>query len=308
MELRTSILKTVAYFDLFNYPISLEDIRHFLEVEVGQAEVAQVTEMLVRGGYLYRVGPYYSLQNNPSLADRRQRGEAHADTLLAIANRNARLLYKFPFVRGICISGSLSKRFADEKADIDYFIITKANRLWLARTFMLLYRRLAYLTGHEEHYCLNYYIDEEALEVEEKNIFTATELYTLLPAAGNESLARFFLANSWAGAYLPRYMQHIREHRTSNRGSFLKRWLEKLLDNKLGNKLDDHFHNVTARRWQEKEKNGELDKKGIKMSMFSDKHCSRPNPVYFQARILSKYRHKLEELTQKGYFFLKEII
>ncbi len=192
MELRTSILKTVAYFDLFNYPISPEDIRHFLEVEAGQAEVAQVTEMLVRGGYLYRVGPYYSLQNNPSLAERRQRGEAHADSLLAIANRNARLLYKFPFVRGVCISGSLSKHFADEKADIDYFIVTKANRLWLARTFMLLYRRLTSLTGHLDHYCLNYYVDEEALEVQEKNIFTATELYTLLPAAGGESLARFF--------------------------------------------------------------------------------------------------------------------
>jgi hypothetical protein len=307
MELRTSILKTVAYFDLFNYPISLEDIRHFLDVEVGQKDVAQVTEMLVRGGYLYRIGPYYSLQNNPSLAERRQRGEAHADALLIIANRNARLLYKFPFVRGICISGSLSKRFADEKADIDYFIITKANRLWLARTFMLLFRRMAWLTGHQQHFCLNYYIDEQALEVEE-NIFTATELFTLLPAAGGESLARFFLANSWASGYLPRYMQRIREHHPSNRPSFLKRCLEKLFDNRLGNKLDNHLRDVTVRRWKEKEENGELDNKGVKMSMYSDKHYSRPNPIYFQARILSRFRHKLEELTQKGYFFLKEII
>jgi hypothetical protein len=308
MELRTSILKTVAYFDLFNYPISLEDIRNFLEIEAGQADIAQVTEMLVRGGYLYRVGPYYSLQNNPLLAERRQRGEARADTLLVIANRNARLLYKFPFVRGICISGSLSKRFADERADIDYFIITKANRLWLARTFMLLYRRLAWFTGRQEHYCLNYYIDEEALEVEEKNIFTATELFTLLPAAGGESLARFFLTNSWASGYLPRYMQRIREHHSANYSSLLKRCLEKIFDNKLGNWLDNRLQHITARRWKEKEENGELDKKGTMMSMYSDKHYSRPNPVYFQARILTKYRHKLEELTQKAYFFLKEII
>src|ERR1700758_1248299 len=29
MELSRSILKTIAYFDLFNYPLSLEDIRRF---------------------------------------------------------------------------------------------------------------------------------------------------------------------------------------------------------------------------------------------------------------------------------------
>ena len=52
-----------------------------------------------------------------------------AATLLARAEKIAKLFYKFPYVRAVGVSGSVSKNFADENADIDYFIITKANRL-----------------------------------------------------------------------------------------------------------------------------------------------------------------------------------
>ncbi|HLZ89731.1 MAG TPA: hypothetical protein VKQ52_20900, partial [Puia sp.] len=129
MVLRSSILKVTTYFDLFNYPLTPEDICRFLDIEASQEAVREEVEALAQEGRLFRTGPFYSLQNDPTLAAKRLRGEVHADELLRIANRGARLLYQFPFVRGVCISGSLSKRCADEKADIDYFIITRANRL-----------------------------------------------------------------------------------------------------------------------------------------------------------------------------------
>jgi predicted nucleotidyltransferase len=40
----------------------------------------------------------------------------------------AKFLSWFPYIRGIAISGSLSKNFADENSDLDFFIITAANR------------------------------------------------------------------------------------------------------------------------------------------------------------------------------------
>jgi hypothetical protein len=275
-------------------------------VEAGEAEVRRGVEMLVRNGRLYRLGAYYSLHNDPALVERRQRGEEHADELLAIAYRNAKVLYQFPYVRGIFISGSLSKRVADEKADIDYFLITKSNRVWVARTILLLYRRLASLTGHLDHYCLNYWIDEDALEVEEKNIFTAIELFTLLPAGGGKRLGRFFQANSWASAYLPGYAQRAPEMTGTHRSSLLKRIIEALFNNRLGDLLDNYFRRVTERRWIEKEEKGLLDKKGARMTMLCDPHYSRPDPNAFQQRILDRYSAKLEEMD--GYFFLKEII
>jgi hypothetical protein len=296
MELRSSILKTLAYFDLFNYPLSLEDIRRFLDVEADEVVIETEVRSLLHQARVYRTGPYYSLQDNPALADRRQKGEVHADELLLIAARNAKLLYQFPFVRGVCISGSLSKRCADERADIDYFIITRANRLWIARTLMHLFKKLSYLRGHQHRFCMNYYIDEEALEIKEKNIFTATELLTLMPICGNGALDQFFEANSWTSLYLPHYRARHWVDKGYHRTSLLKRLLEALFNNRLGDRFEKKLQSITDQRWKKKTERGDLNMKGDPMALQCSSHYSRPDPENFQQKVLARFYRRLKEV------------
>ena len=89
------------------------------------------------------------------------------------------------------ISGSLSKGYYDDDGDIDFFIITSPKRLWIARTFLILYKKI-FLLNSRKYFCVNYFISSNALEIEEKNIFTATELTTLLPMFGNGSFHKFY--------------------------------------------------------------------------------------------------------------------
>lgn len=306
MQLRSSILKAIAYFDLFNYPLSIEDICYFLDTEAAEYSVRAELDTLIAEGCLFRNGPFYSLRNDPGLAEARNSNRQRADLLLPIAGKGARLLFQFPFVRGVFISGSLSKRCADEQADIDYFIVTSAGRLWIARTIMHLFKKLTYLRGHQHRYCMNYYVDEEALEIKEKNIFTATELLTLIAASGNGGVLRFFKANEWTTRFYPRYHYKDRESLGTPRSSLLKRAFERLLDNRLGDRLDDHLRKVTAHRWKKKEDRGDLNLRGFKMSLQCAKHFARPNPENFQQKILARYQRKIRELSP--YFFRNEII
>jgi hypothetical protein len=299
MHLHTSILKTIAYFDLFSYPLTLEDIRRFLDVKAEEAAISEETEMLVREGRLYRLGAYYSLQDNSALALRRLRGEAHADDLLRIADRGARLLYQFPFVRGVCVSGSLSKRCADEKADIDYFIITSANRIWIARTLMHLFKKLTYLLGHQHRYCMNYYIDEDALEIREKNIFTAIELFTLLPMSGDEGLDKFFKANDWTSEYFPGYRDRSRKANETRPPSFIKRLFERILNNGFGNRLENKLRRITDQRWRQKTEQQRRNMKGDVLTLQCGKHYSRPNPEIFQQKVLAKYHSRLNDVFKR---------
>ena len=299
MDLHTSILKTIAYFDLFNYPLTLEDIRRFLDVEAEEAEISAETEMLIREGRLYQMGAYYSLQDNSALALKRLRGEAHADKLLRIAARGARLLYQFPFVRGVCISGSLSKRCADEKADIDYFIITSANRVWIARTLMHLFKKLTFLLGHQHRFCMNYYVDENALEIREKNIFTAIELFTLLPMSGDQGLDKFFHANDWATGYFPGYRNRNRKAQETRPASFVKRLFERLLSNRLGNRLENKLRRITDRRWRQKTEQQRRNMNGDVLTLQCGKHYSRPNPEIFQQKVLAKYHSRLNDVFKR---------
>src|ERR1700755_343307 len=90
MALRSSIIRILAYFDLFDYPLSAREIHFFLDKEVPEGELRDELEALVREKYLFLPGDFYSLQDNPHLAERRIKGNRHADELLLIAARVSR--------------------------------------------------------------------------------------------------------------------------------------------------------------------------------------------------------------------------
>src|SRR5688572_3156323 len=134
MDLSGSILKTLLYFDLFHYPVSKEEISLFLEVPCKEAELEEGLRQLHDSQQIYLFEGFYCLQDDPGMITQRINDNHRAELLLKKAVRICRFLFQFPFVRAVGISGSLSKNVADENADIDYFIITAPDRLWIART------------------------------------------------------------------------------------------------------------------------------------------------------------------------------
>ncbi len=296
----------MAYFDIFSYPVNLEDIQFFLDQEAPAPVLEKQLSLLMQEGRIFQLGDFYSLRDNPLLVEQRLAGRRHADFLLDIAVRNSRFLYQFPFVRGICISGSLSKRCAGPNADIDYFIITQPGRLWIARTIMHFYKKLTFLRGRQHRYCMNYYIDEEALEIKEKNIFTATELITLMPASGGASITRLFRANAWASRFLPNYRRRPVKASHHPKDSLLKQFIEFLFNNPMGKWLDNYLHQLTQRRWKQKEEEQRLDMKGIVLSLQCSKHFARPNPAAFQQKVLSHFQNKLDQALHTTSSAVKE--
>jgi predicted nucleotidyltransferase len=130
-------------------------------------------------------------------------GNLRAQSLIVKATRIGAFLHKFPYVRAVAVSGSLSKNYADKKADIDFFIITKANRLWIARTILHLFKKFTFLVGKQNFFCMNYFVDEEALVIPEKNIYTGCGDRYMLPVAGTFTLNKFFDKNQWTKKWLP---------------------------------------------------------------------------------------------------------
>jgi hypothetical protein len=294
-----SVLKVLAWFDLFNYPLTLAEIQFFLDQPLTQDKLKAQLQELVERHVVYRPGGFYSLQSDEALATRRNKGNQRAAQLLITAHRVARLLYYFPYVRGIGISGSLSKNFADEKADIDLFIITSANRLWIARTAMHLLKKLSYLGGWQHWFCMNYYIDEDALKIDEQNVFTATELITLMPVCGDETVGQFFRINNWVSNYYPSYTIKSPAYIDSGKGHRIKRFLEYLFNNRIGDRLDNYLMKLTTRRWKDKEEKHRLNMRGVRMGLSTGKHFSKPKPGFFQKSILEQYQHKLDAAYAK---------
>ena len=289
-----SVIKVLAYFDIFNYPLTKEEIYFFLGQKSHPDDVDPVLNRLAGSKRIFKLGNFYSLQNDMALRERRTAGNNKAAALIETAYKVGSFLYQFPYVRGIGISGSLSKNFADHNTDIDFFIITRSNRLWIARTFMHLFKKFTFITGHQHWYCMNYYIDEEALRIDEQNIFTATELITLLPVCGNGTMDKFFEQNNWTTIYFPN--QPATRHSVyASRSSWFKKATEFVLNNRLGNALDNYLMRITSKRWLLKEEQQRLNASGIRMGLHNDKHYSKPNPVYFQKKVLDAFEKKVKQ-------------
>lgn len=297
----SNILKTLGYFDLFHYPLTLEELRAFHPVACDAAEFDAGMQQLKERKKIFIVGPFYALHNDPELAQRRIKGNQLAALHLQRAKRIARFLSAFPFVKSVAVSGSLSKNFATEKTDIDFFIITQKNRLWVARTLMHLYKKLTFLTGRQHWFCMNYYIDEAALEIREQNLFTAMEIITLKPMQGRSAFDGFLSANNWAHQYFPSHPGNDNACTPETGKPLWSRLLQKIFSGNFGQRLDLWLMQVTAKRWQKKYARGATSYNGTRMGMVADRHFSKPDPRNFQASVMERYQARVQQLTDLPY-------
>jgi hypothetical protein len=215
--------------------------------------------------------------------------------MLKKAEKAAKLISAFPFIKGVAISGSLSKYFADEQTDVDFFIITAPNRLWIARTLLHLFKKLTYLLNMQDLFCMNYFIDESEPVILEKNIYTATEIATILPIRGVAAFEIFFKANGWTKNFLPNRSIYLPEIKATKK-TWLRYLTEKLLNNRFGDSLDNFMMNLTAKSWNSKTISNKRNHKGILLSMHIGKHFSKPNPEIFQKRLLQRYENSLTDI------------
>ena len=291
-----TLLKPILYFSLFKYPLTEEEIFNFSKAESKEQIKLDLIE-LVNDDIIYKIDDFYLTENNETLIKRRLEGNKMAKNIYQKALTVSRLISKFPYVEGVGISGSLSKGYYDDDGDIDFFIITSPKRLWIARTFLILYKKL-FLLNSRKYFCVNYFISSNALEIEEKNIFTATELTTLLPMFGNGSFHKFYDKNKWVESYLPNktVTDGLSKLNLVKKPTVTK-ITEYFLDSKIGDWLDAAFLRITYHKW--KIKFNHLEERQFNVAMKSTKNISKHHPLNFQRKVIDRLNNRYDELREK---------
>ena len=291
-----TLLKPILYFSLFKYPLTEEEIFNFSKAESKEQIKLDLME-LVNDDIIYKIDNFYLTENNETLIKRRLEGNKMAKNIYQKALTVSRLISKFPYVEGVGISGSLSKGYYDDDGDIDFFIITSPKRLWIARTFLILYKKL-FLLNSRKYFCVNYFISSNALEIEEKNIFTATELTTLLPMFGNGSFHKFYDKNKWVESYLPNktVTDGLSKLNLVKKPTVTK-ITEYFLDSKMGDWLDTVFLRITYHKW--KIKFNHLEERQFNVAMKSTKNISKHHPLNFQHKVIDRLNTRYDELREK---------
>ena len=202
-RLERAIVETVAYADVFDYPLTLTEVHRYLTgVQAAREAVeAALAETGFAGRHVTCVGDHVVLNGRHDLIERRAHRRRVARRLWPRAERYGAIIARLPFVRLVTVSGALAVDNVEPEADIDYFVVTVPERLWLCRAMTIVIVRAANRFG--DRLCPNYFLSERALALADRNLFTARELTQLVPLAGFPTYRLLRRLNAWTTTYLP---------------------------------------------------------------------------------------------------------
>ena len=278
-----AVVHTLMYFDVFKHPLTTDEIHHNCQWHsISLTETAIALEELQRLGIADEEQGFWFLKGNNHFVKLRNERQVRAIGFQQKAKKYSALIGKFPFVRGVCISGSLSKGTMDKDGDIDYFILTEPKRLWIARTFLVLYKKI-FLLNSKKYFCVNYFVDTEHLSIPDRNLFVATEIAFIKPMINDDLYNEFMEANHWTKLFYPNRSNNSANDLRKLKNGFIKRNLEKVLSGKLGEWLDEKLLKITLKRWRKKFSNH--SEVTFEVDFRSRKHVSKHHPQGFQHKV-----------------------
>ena len=294
---QVEIIKAVLYFDIFKYPLTREELFENSAVNISRERFTGELELLLKNSFLKEEhGFILSQERSKKDVSNRIHGNQGAKNIMATAHTYSKKIASFPFVEGVCLSGSLSKNYYDKNGDIDFFIITKPNRLWICRTLLILRYKL--LPRHKKKYwCTNYFISSDNLSIPDVNEFTGTELAYLIPTVNYQVYKKIIERNSWYKSKFPNKEEAAPDNCIDAPVTPLKSAIEFLFGGVVGSWLDNFLLEFTLKHWRKKYP--EMNNDDFELQFRSRKDVCKRHTHGFQNKILVLWQNKTLEFEQK---------
>lgn len=294
-SVRHFVIKTLQYFHYFKHPLSMDEILWFLNRKVKKHDLQEVLQVMESNEDIFCYNGFYTLNNDDQFITRRIAGNALAAKKMKEARVSAAIISSFPFVQSVCVSGSLSKGYADDNSDIDFFIITKGNRLWICRSILHIYKKMTFLTGKQHSFCMNYFIDEKRLMLDEQNLFTATELATLIPMYNISSYNKLVGANyNWVKTILPNTKWNFDNYIQIKEFKFFKRATELLMNLFFPRLVNKVLMTITDKMWRYKWRKKDYPMADYDLAMKTNLYVSKNHPANHQKKVLNAQEKSVE--------------
>lgn len=197
--LERAILETLAYSDIFEYPLRLGELHRYLTIQAHCEQVAQSLSLLQ--DQVGKKEGFYFLAGREKIVEVRKRRTAYSKKLLPYAMRYGRWLGRLPFIRMVALTGSLAVMNGSKMADFDYMLVTTNGRVWIARGFALLLNRFTRIFGHT--ICPNLILSDAHLAWRSQDLYSARELCQMIPITGFDVYQRLMNANAWVRDIFP---------------------------------------------------------------------------------------------------------
>ena len=218
-SLADQILLTLAYTDQFSFPLTRDEIWQRLIFLDGKKATPKVTQQDFDLALQKLLAQKKIIQKKEWLAlFGHQKNFVLRAHRASVAEKKWQEVKEFvatvtflPWIQAIFVTGSLAMNNTDQEDDLDFMVITKKQRLWVTRVFVLIIasikgKRRSWQEKKHQGWCLNLWLDENHLAVPKKDrgLYRAYEVVQARPVFGREQMDQnFFAENGWIKEWLP---------------------------------------------------------------------------------------------------------
>jgi hypothetical protein len=199
-----AIARSVVYASLFEYPLTLAQLRQTL-IESAQTPSQVLAtyngSAILQEAIEFRDGLFFP-KGRADLIDERRRREARSRAFLRSHRLLLQLVCALPYVRMVALSGSIAHLNLEGAGDLDLFIVTRGRRVWSATVAVLV---LAKLLRRRRIVCANFVVADSRLVLEQQDLFTASQVIHLKPLVGRNVFLQLLDKNPFVFRFYPNF-------------------------------------------------------------------------------------------------------
>lgn len=240
-NIEEAILRTLAYSDVFDFPLTKHELWKYLisdkKIEKNKFEKALVGLINFETFDIFNARKQvvsqdglFCLAGKESNIAKRKRNKREVQKKITIAEKAAYYLSFIPTIQYIGISGGLALGNVMREDDIDFFIITKKNTVFLSRFWVLILLELLNLRRKRgqvvapDKICANFFVDENHLSwpVSKQDLYVAHEIIQMRTLFVKDGIYEKFMgSNNWVNKFFPNNHKKYSTIKSLNQNRYL---------------------------------------------------------------------------------------
>ena len=211
--IQNAIISTLAFFSLLKIPIDRERLHGVLyKAWANKQSVNNQLSQLVSAGTISEHGGKIGMfdWNDSELAQSAQEARGKWQKI----RRYFWVLSMIPYVEHVSVINSLALGNANLESDIDFFVVTKPNRLYVARSIIIVVFKLLGVYKNKVHikdrFCFGFYVASDRADLNRVLVKPQDPLFafwfaSFVPILGREAYLNFVAQNKWIKNYFPNF-------------------------------------------------------------------------------------------------------
>jgi len=266
-QLEQSIIKTLAWYDIFDYAPTAEELHKQLWEFPHDLEFASFLNFLgamQQKGIISSHNGWYYFSDRNELYKQRNDAVHLVEKKLKIAQKAVQKIYWIPYVRGVFLCNTVAFGWPKEDSDVDVFIVVKEGRMWLSRFLITVLLSVFGLRRNKkkakDKVCLSFYatdthLDLESIALDEPDTYLIYWLRHIYPLYDPDNLRIDILnKNVWAERYTNR--KHDRKllsrycAQETGFGMYIKDMFERMWSGSYGNFMNEQAKKIQTQKME----------------------------------------------------------